>query len=103
MKDKREDQKMTLTLNKNNHTAETAKGTTYLTPTEFSILSYLMEHDGDYSTPEDIYAGVWQAEPFACRPLIAVHIRHLREKIEPDPSEPTYVKVIWGKGYRYNG
>ncbi|MBQ7991529.1 MAG: winged helix-turn-helix domain-containing protein [Solobacterium sp.] len=92
---------MSVKLNRDDHTVDTQRGSAYLTPKEFGILAYLMEHQNECTSPEDIYSNVWQAEPFACRPVIAVHIRHLREKIETDPSNPRYLKASWGKGYRF--
>lgn len=92
---------MSIMLNKTNHTVDTKEKSSRLTPREFDILEYLMEKDGVCASPEEIYAQVWQAEPFACRQVIAVHIRHIREKIETDPSNPAHVKMTWGKGYRY--
>ena len=92
---------MSVILNKDSHTVDTQDRSAYLTPKEFGILEYLMEHQDECTSPEDIYANVWQAEPFACRPVIAVHVRHLREKIETDPSNPEYIKASWGKGYRF--
>ena len=93
---------MSVILSKADRTVDTQRGKAYLTPKEFGILAYLMEHENECTSPEEIYSNVWQAEPFACRPLIAVHIRHLREKIEIDPSNPRYLKASWDKGYQFN-
>ena len=93
---------MSVILSKADRTVDTQRGKAYLTPKEFGILAYLMEHENECTSLEEIYSNVWQAEPFACRPLIAVHIRHLREKIEIDPSNPRYLKASWGKGYQFN-
>ena len=92
---------MQVKLNRNDRTVDTDKGSSYLTPIEFDILEYLMEREGQYMTPEEIYEDVWQAEPFDCHPLIAVHIRHLRTKIEKDPSNPDHLKMRWGRGYGF--
>jgi DNA-binding response OmpR family regulator len=52
----------------------------HLTPKEYGILSFLMEHPEQTCSPEEIYRSVWQEIPFACRPIISVHVRHLRKK-----------------------
>ncbi len=71
-----------------------------LTPTEYDILRLLAESPGRVFSSEDIYRSVWQDAPFGANNTVAVHIRHLREKIELDPAEPRYLKVVWGKGYK---
>lgn len=71
-----------------------------LTPTEFDILKFLMEHVGNVYSPRDIYEAVWHETPCGSESAVAVHIRHLREKIEMDPGNPRYIKVIWGQGYK---
>lgn len=71
-----------------------------LTPTEYDILHLLAESPGRVFSSEDIYRAVWQDAPFGANNTVAVHIRHLREKIELDPAEPRYLKVVWGKGYK---
>lgn len=71
-----------------------------LTATEYNILKFLLENKGKvYSIPE-IYENVWKEEGFGAENIIAVHIRHIREKIEINPKEPRYLKVIWGIGYK---
>lgn len=71
-----------------------------LTGTEFNILKFLLQNKGKvYSIPE-IYENVWNEEGFGAENIIAVHIRHIREKIEINPKEPRYLKVIWGVGYK---
>ncbi|MGN1296948.1 MAG: response regulator transcription factor [Clostridia bacterium] len=71
-----------------------------LTATEFNILKFLLRNKGKvYSIPE-IYKNVWKEEGFGAENIIAVHIRHIREKIEINPKEPRYLKVIWGVGYK---
>lgn len=71
-----------------------------LTATEYNILKFLLENKGKvYSIPE-IYESVWKEEGFGAENIIAVHIRHIREKIEINPKEPRYLKVIWGVGYK---
>ncbi len=71
-----------------------------LTPTEYEILKLLMQHPGEVFSPKEIYRRVWQDAPFGAESTVAVHIRHLREKIEIDPAEPRYLKVVWAQGYK---
>lgn len=71
-----------------------------LTPTEFDILRLLMEKPGKVFSPKEIYKAVWNEDPVGAEGSVAVHIRHLREKIEINPGEPRYLKVIWGRGYK---
>ena len=71
-----------------------------LTPTEYDILKLLMKHPGKVFSPHDIYREVWDENPMGSESSVAVHIRHLREKIEIDPGNPRYIKVIWGRGYK---
>ena len=73
--------------------------TVELTPREFDILSFLMRHAGTVFSPREIYRRVWNEEPLGAEKTVAVHIRHLREKLEIDPAEPRWLKVVWGKGY----
>ena len=71
-----------------------------LTPTEYAILHLLMANPGkDFST-KVLYESVWQETALGSEGAVAVHIRHLREKIEINPSEPRYLKVVWGQGYK---
>ncbi|MGN0435704.1 MAG: response regulator transcription factor [Wujia sp.] len=74
-----------------------------LTPTEYHILKLFMENPGKVYSPRDIYTSVWQEVPLGSEGTVAVHIRHLREKIEINPSEPRYLKVVWGQGYKLEG
>lgn len=71
-----------------------------LTPTEFQILKLFMENPGKVFAPKDIYRKVWEDAPLGSEGTVAVHIRHLREKIEIDPSDPRHLKVVWGQGYK---
>ena len=71
-----------------------------LTPTEYDILKLLMENPGKVFSTAQIYRAVWREEPIGADGTVAVHVRHLREKLEADPSNPRYIKVVWGKGYR---
>ncbi len=71
-----------------------------LTPTEYNILKFLAQNKGKVFSIEEIYTHVWEDECYAADNIIAVHIRHIREKIEINPKEPKYLKVIWGVGYK---
>lgn len=70
-----------------------------LTPTEYEILHLLMKHPGEILPPKEIYRRVWNDLPYGAESTVAVHIRHLREKIEIDPASPRYLRVVWGQGY----
>ena len=70
-----------------------------LTRTEYDILKSLMENPGKVFTPGELYSEVWKDSCMGSESIVAVHIRHLREKIEIDPSNPRYIKMIWGRGY----
>ena len=74
--------------------------TVSLTPKEYDILRFLMQNAGTVFSPAEIYRRVWDDIPLNAAGAIAVHIRHLREKIEINPAEPRYLKVVWGKGYK---
>jgi len=71
-----------------------------LTPTEYDILKLLMENPNQVFSPKNIYSRVWGDSPLGSENTVAVHIRHLREKIEIDPANPRYLKVVWGQGYK---
>lgn len=71
-----------------------------LTPTEYNILKFLTKNKGIVYSIEQIYENVWEEECYGAENIIAVHIRHIREKIEINPREPKYLKVIWGIGYK---
>ena len=70
-----------------------------LTRTEYEILKLLMSNPGRVYSPREIYQLVWKERPYGTDNTVAVHIRHLREKIEIDPAQPRYVKVVFGQGY----
>ena len=74
-----------------------------LTPTEYSILRLLMSNPGKVFSTKALYESVWQEAALGSEGAVAVHIRHLREKIEINPSEPRYLKVVWGQGYKMEG
>ena len=71
-----------------------------LTPTEYAILKLLMSSPGKVFSTKVLYESVWQEVALGSEGAVAVHIRHLREKIEINPSEPRYLKVMWGQGYK---
>lgn len=72
-----------------------------LTPTEYNILKLLMQNVGTVLSQKEIYESIRNENGFAAEGVIAVHIRHLREKIEVNPAEPKYIKVVWGRGYKF--
>lgn len=74
-----------------------------LTPTEYEILKLLMQNPGKVFSPQEIYRLVWQGAPYGAESTVAVHIRHLREKLEINPGEPRHIKVVWGQGYKIEG
>lgn len=71
-----------------------------LTPKEYGILKLLMEHPGQVFSPKQIYRQVWEEHAYGAEGTVAVHIRHLREKVEINPDEPRHLKVVWGQGYK---
>ena len=72
-----------------------------LTPTEYEILKFLMSHPKQVFSPRQIYSEVWKDTPIGSEGTVAVHIRHLREKLEIEPSDPRHFKVVWGQGYKF--
>ena len=74
-----------------------------LTPTEYAILHLLMSNPGKVYSTKSLYESVWNEAALGSEGAVAVHIRHLREKIEINPSEPRYIKVVWGQGYKMEG
>ena len=90
-----------IVLNNNAKTVTVRGEDVLLTPKEFDILKMLMENPGQVFAPREIYEIVWNEPlPIGCERTVAVHIRHLREKIEINPNDPRYLKVIWGQGYK---
>ncbi len=71
-----------------------------LTATELKIVDLLMRNLGRVFPAEEIYRRVWQEEPYSAENTVMVHIRRIREKIELNPKEPEYLKVVWGIGYK---
>ena len=74
-----------------------------LTPIEYNILKLLMQQPGKVYSTKDLYEAVWNEAALGSEGAVAVHIRHIREKIEIDPSNPRYLKVVWGQGYKMEG
>lgn len=74
-----------------------------LTPTEYAILRLLMTNPGKVFSTRSLYESVWKEAALGSEGAVAVHIRHLREKIEINPSQPRYLKVVWGQGYKMEG
>lgn len=74
-----------------------------LTPKEYDILKLLIRNPGKVFSPYDIYTQIWNERTVGCENSVAVHIRHLREKIEIDPANPRALKVVWGQGYKIEG
>ncbi len=74
-----------------------------LTPKEYEILKLLLANPDRVFSPKEIYREVWKEAPLGTDNTVAVHIRHLREKLEINPAEPRYIKVIFGQGYKLEG
>lgn len=74
-----------------------------LTPIEYNILLLLVKHQGKVFSIDQIYENIWNENAVGVDNTVAVHIRHIREKIEIDPKEPRYLKVVWGVGYKLEG
>ena len=92
-----------ITLDDRTKTVTVEGETVALTPTEYSILHLLMKNPGKVFSTKTLYESVWQEAALGSEGAVAVHIRHLREKIEINPSEPRYLKVVWGQGYKMEG
>lgn len=71
-----------------------------MTPTEYNILLLLMKNQGRVFSINQIYESIWNEDAIGADNTVAVHIRHIREKIEINPKEPRYLKVVWGVGYK---
>ena len=71
-----------------------------LTPIEYNILLFLLRNKGKVFSIEQIYENIWNEDAIGVDNTVAVHIRHIREKIEINPKEPKYLKVVWGIGYK---
>lgn len=71
-----------------------------LTPIQYNILLFLTKNKGRVFSIEQIYENIWNEDAINADNTVAVHIRHIREKIEINPKEPRYLKVVWGIGYK---
>lgn len=71
-----------------------------LTPIEYNILLLLVKNKGKVFSINQIYENIWNEDAIGADNTVAVHIRHIREKIEFNPKEPRYLKVVWGVGYK---
>ena len=71
-----------------------------LTPIEYNILLFLVQNQGKVFSIDQIYENIWNEDAIGVDNTVAVHIRHIREKIEINPKEPRYLKVVWGVGYK---
>lgn len=71
-----------------------------LTPIEYNILLLLLKNQGKVFSNDQIYENIWNEEAYGADNTVAVHIRHIREKIEINPKDPKYLKVVWGVGYK---
>ena len=89
-----------LTLNTEQKLVKVDGEAVRLTPMEYRILELLIRNRGRVFSTEEIYRSVWQEDCAVSDNTIAVHIRHIREKIEINPREPKYLKVVWGIGYK---
>ncbi|MEA4827060.1 MAG: response regulator transcription factor, partial [Clostridium sp.] len=89
-----------LSLNKNTKTVRIDDEEVRLTAIEYKILELLMENKGRVFSIEEIYEKVWKEPAYNAENTVAVHIRRIREKIEINPKEPKYLKVVWGIGYK---
>lgn len=89
-----------ITLNKESMTVTVDGEVTKFTPTEFRILKLFMENIGTVFSSAQIYERIWDEDAYATDNIVSVHIRRIREKIEIDPKNPDYIKVMWGVGYR---
>ena len=92
-----------ITLNKESMAVTVDGEVKKFTPTEFRILKLFMENIGMVFSSAQIYERIWDEDAYATDNIVSVHIRRIREKIEIDPKNPDYIKVIWGVGYRMVG
>jgi len=93
----------TITLDMNAKQVHVDGEPVFLTPIEYNILELLMRNPGKVYSTKALYEAVWREAAMGSEGTVAVHIRHLREKIEINPTEPRYLKVIWGQGYKLEG
>lgn len=89
-----------LSLNTESKTVKVDGEEVRLTPIEYRILELLVRNRGRVFSADEIYRNVWNEEPIVSDNTIAVHVRHIREKIEINPKDPKYLRVVWGIGYK---
>ncbi|MBO4292214.1 MAG: response regulator transcription factor [Lachnospiraceae bacterium] len=89
-----------LTINDENKIVTVDGETVKMTPIEYNILLFLVKNRGKVYSINEIYENIWNEEAIGVDNTVAVHIRHIREKIEINPREPRYLKVVWGVGYK---
>jgi len=89
-----------LTINDDNKEVYIEGESIKLTPIEYNILLLLVKNAGKVFSIDEIYEQIWKEEAIGADNTVAVHIRHIREKIEINPREPRYLKVVWGVGYK---
>ena len=92
-----------LVINRETHKCTLYGKAVQLTPIEYNILKLLMRNPNRVFSSTQIYELVWNENAYGSESAVAVHIRHLREKIEINPSDPRYIKVVWGQGYKMEG
>ncbi len=92
-----------LQLNELNHAVAVKGRNVKLTPTEYRILRFLLEKPGKVRSSAEIFEEIWKMPPINSDNVVAVHVRHIREKIETDPQKPKYLKLVWGSGYKIEG
>ena len=92
-----------ITLDEEDKTVTVDGESVTLTPIEYNILHLLIRHPGRVYSSAQIYELVWNENPLGTENSVSVHIRHLRQKLEINPSEPRYLKVVWGLGYKLEG
>ena len=92
-----------IALDEDSKNVYVAGETVTITPKEYNILKLFMENPGKVFSSREIYRRVWKDKPVGAEGTVAVHIRHLREKLEINPAEPRYLKVVRGKGYKMEG
>ena len=89
-----------LEVDDRNHTVTVDGRVVRLTPIEYKILLLLVQEQGKVLSISQIYESIWQMRAVGADNTIAVHVRHIREKIEHNPKDPRYLKVVWGNGYK---
>ena len=89
-----------LEINDRNRTVTVEGREVKMTPIEYKILRLLVQERGKVLSISQIYESIWHMQAIGADNTIAVHIRHIREKIESNPKEPRYLKVVWGTGYK---